>query len=125
MKQVLLLVLCLLSSISAYAVAENQDQHRVVICDKNVNKDKHVNRAPSQVPIECTYYSNSQYVEIILSSGADEANVLLTNMISGEMATVFGGSVLIVPIPSNGYYLIEITLSNGREYYGTFETSDN
>ena len=65
-------------------------------------------------------------VEVTFTSGVEDATVRLTNLTTGEITTEYGNtSTMLVPVPAEGQYLIEIILSNGREYYGLFEATDN
>lgn len=106
-------------------MADNPEQHRVVIISKNTPPKPHVNRAPSAIPLDCLIDEIAMYVEVTFTSGIEEATVRLTNLTTGEVTTTFGNtSVILVPIPAVGQYMIEIILANGHEYYGLFEVSD-
>ena len=63
-------------------------------------------------------------VEVTFTSGIEDATVRLTNLTTGEITTTYGNtSAMLVPVPGEGQYMIEIILSDGREYYGLFEAT--
>ena len=123
-----LLIVVLISACpfwNSYAGTYEQETQRVVILDKAPKKNDHKNRAPELIPLECYYNGLSKGVELILKNGAENTLVRLSNVATGDVTTISEfSSVITVPVTSNGLYLLEITLSNGREYYGTFSTEE-
>lgn len=126
MKKLLIFtVMFALLGLTASAEAGNTGRRDVAISDKKPQKGNHHHRAPELVPVECFYDGFSRQVEISFRTGSGEATVLLSNLVTGETATVTEtGAVIFVPVQSDGMYMVEITLSDGREYYGTFSTEE-
>ena len=124
-KLLIVALMSVFSVLTSYAETDNSKTQRVVILDKAPKKNDHKNRAPELIPLECYYNGFAGQVEIILDAGSGETLVRLSNLVTGEAATMTEStSLIIVPVPSDGLYMLEITLSNGREYYGTFSTEE-
>ena len=121
-----LLFVVFLSVNALIGLADNPEHHRVVILDKNAKNNTHGNTAPSVIPIDCIIDESMMSVEVTFTSGIEDATVRLTNLTTGEITTTYGNtSTMLVPVPGAGQYVIEIILSDGREYYGLFEATDN
>ena len=72
--------------------------------------------------ISCEYDPAVGTVEVISLSETLIISVKLTNMFTGQtVVDVSETSLVTLSVPSDGTYLLEITLANGREYYGTFD----
>lgn len=112
-------------AVSAVFLSARQDNvNRIVLVPKNPIPNR-PHRAPEFIPVDCAYDGFSRQVEIVFKSGEGESTVLLSNLVTGETATVTeSGAVILVPVQSDGLYMVEITLSDGREYYGTFSTEE-
>ena len=94
---------------------------RIVIMDKGAPKPGHTHRSPSIIPFDASYDPILNQVVVSYNSTV-ESTVSLSNLMTGENSTTYGTtSLVILPVPSDGTYLLEITLANGREYYGTFD----
>lgn len=97
----------------------------ITIAEKRAIDKSRPHRVPGIIPVTCSLDEIAMYVEVTFTSGIEEASVRLTNLTTGEVTTTFGNtSVILVPIPAEGQYMIEIILANGHEYYGLFEVSD-
>ena len=84
-------------------------------------KPGHTHRSPSIIPFDASYDPILNQVVVSYNSTV-ESTVSLSNLMTGENSTTYGTtSLVILPVPSDGTYLLEITLANGREYYGTFD----
>ena len=119
-----LLFVVFLSVNALIGLADNPEHHRVVILDKNAKNNTHGNTAPSVIPIDCIIDESMMSVEVTFTSGIEDATVRLTNLTTGEITTTYGNtSTMLVPVPGEGQYVIEIILSDGREYYGLFEAT--
>lgn len=125
MRKITVLLFVVFLSVNALiGLADNPEHHRVVILDKNAKNNTHGNTAPSVIPIDCIIDESMMSVEVTFTSGIEDATVRLTNLTTGEITTEYGNtSTMLVPVPAEGQYLIEIILSNGREYYGLFEAT--
>lgn len=125
MRNITVLLFVVFLSVNALiGLADNPEHHRVVILDKNAKNNTHVNRAPSVIPIDCIIDEIMMSVEVTFTSGIEDATVRLTNLTTGEITTTYGNtSTMLVPVPGEGQYMIEIILSSGREYYGLFEAT--
>ena len=125
MRKITVLLFVVFLSVNALiGLADNPEHHRVVILDKNAKNNTHGNTAPSVIPIDCIFDEITMSVEVTFTSGVEDATVRLTNLTTGEITTEYGNtSTMLVPVPAEGQYLIEIILSNGREYYGLFEAT--
>ena len=127
MRNITVLLFVVFLSVNALiGLADNPEHHRVVILDKNAKNNTHGNTAPSVIPIDCIIDESMMSVEVTFTSGIEDATVRLTNLTTGEITTTYGNtSTMLVPVPGEGQYMIEIILSSGREYYGLFEATDN
>ena len=127
MRKITVLLFVVFLSVNALiGLADNPEHHRVVILDKNAKNNTHGNTAPSVIPIDCIIDESMMSVEVTFTSGIEDATVRLTNLTTGEITTTYGNtSTMLVPVPGEGQYMIEIILSSGREYYGLFEATDN
>ena len=94
----------------------------IVVATKEVRDDRRPHRVPAMKEISCEYDPAVGTVEVVSLSGTLITSVKLTNMLTGQtVVDVSETSLVILPVPSDGNYLLEITLANGREYYGTFD----
>ena len=125
MRNITVLLFVVFLSVNALiGLADNPEHHRVVILDKNAKNNTHGNTAPSVIPIDCIIDESMMSVEVTFTSGIEDATVRLTNLTTGEITTTYGNtSTMLVPVPGEGQYMIEIILSSGREYYGLFEAT--
>ena len=125
MRNITVLLFVVFLSVNALiGLADNPEHHRVVILDKNAKNNTHGNTAPSVIPIDCIIDEIMMSVEVTFTSGIEDATVRLTNLTTGEITTTYGNtSTMLVPVPGEGQYMIEIILSSGREYYGLFEAT--
>ena len=125
MRNITVLLFVVFLSVNALiGLADNPEHHRVVILDKNAKNNTHGNTAPSVIPIDCIIDESMMSVEVTFTSGIEDATVRLTNLTTGEITTTYGNtSTMLVPVPGEGQYVIEIILSDGREYYGLFEAT--
>ena len=125
MRNITVLLFVVFLSVNALiGLADNPEHHRVVILDKNAKNNTHGNTAPSVIPIDCIIDESMMSVEVTFTSGIEDATVRLTNLTTGEITTTYGNtSTMLVPVPGEGQYMIEIILSDGREYYGLFEAT--
>ena len=94
----------------------------IIVATKEVRDDRRPHRVPAMKEISCEYDPAVGAVEVVSLSGTLITSVKLTNMFTGQtVVDVSETSLVILPVPSDGNYLLEITLANGREYYGTFD----
>lgn len=94
----------------------------IVVAIKEVRDDRRPHRVPAMNEISCEYDPAVGAVEVVSLSGTLITSVKLTNMFTGQtVVDVSETSLVTLSVPSDGTYLLEITLANGREYYGTFD----
>lgn len=113
-------LLCSASLSFSYCMGED----RIVVERKIVQSDYRPHRAPEQLPIDCIYNDVMSQVEVQFKNVIDGATIKLTNLVTGETMTEYataGVTLVIIPLSYSGTYLLEINLTDGREYYGTFD----
>lgn len=121
----LLLVVVAMLNFNIPALSKDSEKEsgevRIVIMDKGAPKPGHTHRSPSLIPFDATYDPMLNQVFVSYNSNV-ASTVSLSNLMTGETSTTYGPSALVIlSVPSDGTYLLEITLANGREYYGTFD----
>ncbi|MGM9740970.1 MAG: hypothetical protein ACI3ZP_10245 [Candidatus Cryptobacteroides sp.] len=122
-QKLLLLLLMAMPMFSQNVLAENIP---IIVSEKRTTDNTRPHRVPGVIPVNCSFDDINCQVEVTFTTGIEEATVRLTNLTTGEITTTYDiTSVMLVPIPAEGQYLIEIILANGREYYGMFDVTDN
>ena len=120
-QKLLLLLLMTMPMFSQNVLAEDIP---IVVAEKRTTDKTRPHRAPGINPLNCSFDDINFQVEVTFTSGIEDATVRLTNLTTGEITTTYGNtSTMLVPVPGEGQYMIEIILSSGREYYGLFEAT--
>lgn len=122
-KIIYLFVLTLAALVCSPAKAGDEVVDIVVIC--STEEGEVIHRTPTQIPIECTYYSTLQTIVVNYLDDLGSVTVEIENQTTGEycqtVVNALAGPMPFIISGTSGHWRITFTLPSGVSYYGEFD----
>lgn len=126
LKKVIVLLTALLACAGAHAIPDGEEGQTVVIRESlPISGPAVPPKAPTVVPIECSYFPSNASVEVCFLSDLGSVSIEIENQTAGTYAQmIVNGSQGVHPFfisGASGHWMIMFTLSNGKRYIGEFD----
>lgn len=121
MKRIIILVLCVIATISV-AYSQEQSEEIIIVFEDQTTDPEPSLRGPVEIPLSCSFFPGLETLHLTFLSDLGPSTITVVSMSTCSVDNYVqnGAGLCVIPLSSFGLTIIDVLSGNGHHYRAVF-----